>query len=188
MQLPSRTFSAASCNLRPLTLTSPPQACAESSSVQAPPWHHLRADARPDLLPELDSAASGLLSTPASPTKRAAAAAAAAASGGAADAAAGAAGGAAGEEFAALLPANTLVFGIRGQQAREGDAPSYFNAIEASTVADLVESLISSTAGEQHCITGRSSLRWLACMCHVADAVSWHVHSPVTAAADVVTA
>lgn len=131
--------------------------------MQAPPWHHLRTDAPPDLLPELDSAASGPLAAPASPSRPPARAAAA------------------GEEFASLLPANTLVFGIRGQQAREGDAPSYYNAIEASTVADLLESLIASTAGThaasadecggscggrvcwsptgQHCV--RSSRQWV---------------------------
>lgn len=43
------------------------------------------------------------------------------------------------------LHASLLCYGVRGQQLRESDAPSYFNPIEASTVVELIQGLINST-------------------------------------------
>ncbi|KAI7838701.1 hypothetical protein COHA_007499 [Chlorella ohadii] len=43
--------------------------------------------------------------------------------------------------------ASLLFYGVRGQQQREGDAPSYFNALEASTVVELVVGLLGAEAG-----------------------------------------
>eukprot|EP00877_Chromochloris_zofingiensis_P007320 jgi/Chrzof1/2841/Cz12g00230.t1 len=50
------------------------------------------------------------------------------------------------EDSVTLLPTNTLFFGVRGQQFQESDAPSYFNPLEASTLVDLVESLLTAPA------------------------------------------
>jgi hypothetical protein len=51
-------------------------------------------------------------------------------------------------------------------QAREGDAPSYFNAIEASILSDLVQSLIAATAGaaRQGSAAAKPPLRLPACL------------------------
>lgn len=40
--------------------------------------------------------------------------------------------GAGGSEFGGPRMASLLFYGVRGQQQREGDAPSYFNALEVS--------------------------------------------------------
>ncbi|KAL3141854.1 hypothetical protein ABBQ32_004519 [Trebouxia sp. C0010 RCD-2024] len=41
------------------------------------------------------------------------------------------------------LPVNTLFYGVRGQQMRDGEAPSYYNPVEASTLVRLVQGLLS---------------------------------------------
>ncbi|EIE26144.1 P-loop containing nucleoside triphosphate hydrolase protein [Coccomyxa subellipsoidea C-169] len=41
---------------------------------------------------------------------------------------------------------STLFFGVRGQQMREGEAPSYFNAEEAAALVGLVEGLLAQTS------------------------------------------
>ncbi|CAM6089205.1 unnamed protein product [Calypogeia fissa] len=38
-----------------------------------------------------------------------------------------------------------LFYGVKGQQMREGESPSYFNPVEAGKVADLITGLISKT-------------------------------------------
>ena len=43
--------------------------------------------------------------------------------------------------------ASLMFYGVRGQQEREGDVPSYHNALEAAAVADLVQGLLKSGAG-----------------------------------------
>lgn len=45
------------------------------------------------------------------------------------------------------LSASLLFYGVRGEQVRDADAPSYCNPLEASTVAELVEGLLESGAG-----------------------------------------
>ncbi|EFN55641.1 hypothetical protein CHLNCDRAFT_133825 [Chlorella variabilis] len=52
-----------------------------------------------------------------------------------------------GEGPAEAAVASLLFYGVRGQQMREGDAPSYFNPLEASTVVQLVSGLLGSGAG-----------------------------------------
>lgn len=48
------------------------------------------------------------------------------------------------------LPVNTLFYGVRGQQMRDGEAPSYYNPVEASTLVKLLQGLLSyKTAGGQ---------------------------------------
>ena len=37
-----------------------------------------------------------------------------------------------------------LFYGVRGRQAREGDAPSWHNPLEASVVAELVSGLLGA--------------------------------------------
>ncbi|GLI68259.1 hypothetical protein VaNZ11_012614 [Volvox africanus] len=44
-----------------------------------------------------------------------------------------------------VAPSHLLFFGVRGQQHQELDAPSYFNPLEATTVTDLVDSLIKAS-------------------------------------------
>ncbi|GIL79433.1 hypothetical protein Vretimale_18310 [Volvox reticuliferus] len=44
-----------------------------------------------------------------------------------------------------VAPSHLLFFGVRGQQHQELDAPSYFNPLEAATVAELVDSLIKAS-------------------------------------------
>ena len=48
------------------------------------------------------------------------------------------------DELLGLLPTNTLFVGVRGKQHQEGDAPSYFNPLEATVVVDLVVSLLGT--------------------------------------------
>ena len=45
------------------------------------------------------------------------------------------------------LSASLLFYGVRGEQARDADAPSFYNLLEASTVTELVAGLVSSGAG-----------------------------------------
>ncbi|DBA76409.1 TPA: hypothetical protein ACH3X1_010114 [Trebouxia sp. C0004] len=46
------------------------------------------------------------------------------------------------------LPVNTLFYGVRGQQMKDGEAPSYYNPVEASTLVKLLQGLLSyKTAG-----------------------------------------
>lgn len=52
-----------------------------------------------------------------------------------------------GIEFENSSLASLMFYGVRGQQAHEGDVPSYHNALEAAAVADLVEGLLHSSAG-----------------------------------------
>ncbi|PRW57862.1 helicase MOV-10 [Chlorella sorokiniana] len=59
------------------------------------------------------------------------------------------AGSSSGGGFGGVRMASLLFYGVRGQQQREGDAPSYFNALEASTVVELVVGLLSAGAGVQ---------------------------------------
>eukprot|EP00887_Chlorella_sp_A99_P008046 scaffold12.g8046.t1 len=51
-----------------------------------------------------------------------------------------------GAEFEAPA-ANLLFYGVRGQQMREGDAPSFFNPIEASVLVGLVTGLLAAAGG-----------------------------------------
>jgi hypothetical protein len=42
----------------------------------------------------------------------------------------------------------TAYFGVRGEQRREGEAPSYYNALEASTVVELVTRMLAAGAAQ----------------------------------------
>lgn len=46
-----------------------------------------------------------------------------------------------------LLPASVLFYGVRGAQLREGEAPSYFNPVEAAVLVDLVAGLLRQHEG-----------------------------------------
>ncbi|KAK9829778.1 hypothetical protein WJX72_007868 [[Myrmecia] bisecta] len=51
------------------------------------------------------------------------------------------------DDFEAQLPTSTLFFGVRGQQMREGEAPSYFNPLEAAALVDLLAGLLAPRPG-----------------------------------------